>query len=161
MGREVKIVSLDFDWFETHKNKNGKWSETWKGYIFDLDLVCFLCDGKGVNSKVKKCPLCYGEKKISPTFEPPKSWNDKENGYQIWQDVSEGSPISPVFKKAEDLAKWMVANDDTVTAGTSYNAWLKMIKEFGSCPSGVASSDMGVKSGMALYEDKKKSDKNA
>ena len=96
-------------------------------------------------------------KKISPRFEPPKDWDEKKNGYQVWQDVSEGSPISPVFKKAEDLAKWMVEHDDTVTAGTSYNAWLKMIKELGGCPSGIASSTSGVKSGMALYEE----DKNA
>src|SRR3990167_9639417 len=141
MGREVKIVSLDFDWFETHKvkGKMSEWSETWKGYLYDLDLICFLCDGKGVNSKDKRCPMCDGERKLCPEFEPPKSWNDEENGYQIWQNVSEGSPISPVFKKAEDLAKWMVENDDSITRGTTYEAWLKMIKEVGGCPSGIAS----------------------
>lgn len=66
--------------------------------------------------------------------------------------MSEGSPVSPVFKKAEDLAKWMVKNDDSVTAGTSYEAWLQMIKEEGSAPSGIMSSDKGVQPGTALYE---------
>lgn len=159
MGREVKIVSLDFDWFDTHKDKKGKWSETWKGYTFDLDIVCFLCDGKGVNFEDKECPLCCGEKKITPKFEPPKSLDDEENGYQMWEDVSEGSPISPVFKKAEDLANWMVKNDDSITKGTSYQAWLKMIKEVGSCPSGVG-TDRGVKNGMTIYEEKGSYDGN-
>ena len=53
---------------------------------------------------------------------------------------------------AEDLAKWMVNNDDSITFGTSYEAWLKMIKEVGSCPSAVGSLNGGIKSGMSLYE---------
>ncbi len=152
MGREVKIVSLDFDWFEKTKG-DEPWSETWKGYVLQMPLQCFLCDGKGKNKKGKECPLCRGDGKITPRFEPPKSIFDDENGFQMWQDVSEGSPISPVFKKAEDLARWMVDNDDSVTVGTSYKAWLSMIKEVGSCPSGVMSSE-GFGSGMKLYEKK-------
>lgn len=156
MGREVKRVSLDFDWYETHCKKDKKFSDTWQGYLFDLNIVCFLCHGKGTNIKGKECPLCLGMKSINPTFEPPKDYDEKNNGYQLWQNVSEGSPVSPVFKKAEDLAKWLVENDDTETKGTTYQAWLKMIKEEGSCPTGIMSSQDGVKSGMALYEKKVK-----
>jgi hypothetical protein len=153
MGREVKIVSLDFDWFETQKEEDEIWSKTWEGYLFEQEFNCFLCGGSGNNSKGKECPLCFGDGKITPRFEPPKSWDDKRNGFQIWQDVSEGSPISPVFKKAEDLAEWMVKNDTSTSRGTSYKAWLKMIKEIGSAPSGILSSE-GYKDGMSLYEEK-------
>ena len=61
MGREVKIVNLDFDWYDKHKSK------TWKGYLFDDNFVCFLCDGNGKNIKGNECPLCCGEGKVAPT----------------------------------------------------------------------------------------------
>lgn len=157
MGKEVRRVHIDFDWFETHPEpKGGSWSETWKGYLIDLEIVCYLCDGKGVNSKNKKCPLCYGTKSVSPVVEPPKGWDYKKtNGYQIWQTVSEGSPISPVFLKPEELAKWMTENDKSVSKGTSYEAWLKMIMKEGNCPSGIMTNE-GYKDGMSLYENKEK-----
>ena len=57
--------------------------------------------------------------------EPPKG-----NGYQLWETVSEGSPSSPVFKTAEELAKWCETNA-TIFASEkcSYDKWLKMFKE--------------------------------
>lgn len=151
MGRNVKIVDLNFDWFE--KTIKGKeWADNWFGFVLD-PIPCKACDGKGKNLKGKGCPVCYSEGKTYPIIEPPKSYDENENGYQMWQDVSEGSPISPVFKKAEDLALWMVENDNSVTKGTSYKAWLKMIKEQGSCMSGIMTNE-GVDSGMKLYEEK-------
>jgi len=145
MGREVKRVHLDFDMFE----REG--AETWKGYLLD-SIECPLCKGTGKTLKDKICPLCYGEGKATPNIEPPKSWDEKENGFQIWQDVSEGGPVSPVFKKAEDLAKWMVANDTSITRDTTYEGWLKFIKEIGSAPSMIGSLG-GLKSGVSgLYE---------
>lgn len=155
MGREVKRVHIDFDWFETAKNLRGH-TKTWYGYLLD-SIDCELCRGTGKNSKGKRCPDCYGEGKSCPKIEPPKGWNDNENGFQIWENVSEGSPVSPVFLKPEDLAKWMVENDTSVTKGTSYEAWLRMIKEEGSAPSGIMDSE-GFGSGMKLYE--KPSEKN-
>ncbi len=147
MGREVKVVHLDFDWYERTNE------DTWYGYLLD-QVECELCNGSGKNLKGRECPDCYGEGKISPRIEPPKSWDDEKNGFQIWQNVSEGGPVSPVFKKPEDLAKWMIKNDTSITKGTSYEAWLKMIKEEGSSPSMVGSFSEGVKPGTSLYEEK-------
>lgn len=59
------------------------------------------------------CPHCKGEgvlflndeiKRLHEEFrwqEPPTG-----EGYQMWEDTSEGSPISPVFKTAEELAEY-------------------------------------------------------
>ena len=150
MGREVKRIHIDFDLFERE-------DKHWKGYLLG-EVDCISCDGTGKNLKEKTCPSCYGECKSTPTIEPPKGYDfEKSDGYQIWEDVSEGSPVSPVFMKPEDLAKWMVKNDTSITAGTSHKAWLNMIKEEGSAPSGVMDSE-GFKSGMSLYE-KKESEK--
>jgi len=151
MGREVKRIHLDWDFFE--REEQG----TWKGYIMD-PIKCLLCGGSGKNLKGKTCPQCDGEEKVYPQVEPPKyyEWNKKDFGYQIWQDVSEGGPVSPVFKKPEDLAKWMVENDTSITRGTTYEAWLKMIKEMGGCPSMIGMLGKGIKSGMVMYEDTNK-----
>lgn len=153
MGREVKRVHIDFDWFEkkSKPNEDSGWAETWYGYVLE-PIKCMLCDGSGKNLKGKECPGCY-DGKVYPRVEIPTTWDEKKMGYQMWQDVSEGSPISPVFKKPEQLAKWMVENDSSTTSGTSYKAWLKMIKEEGSAPSGVMSSE-GFSSGMSLHEEK-------
>lgn len=152
MGREVKVVDLKFDWFEKTKGgEEGNWAETWFGFILDT-IECKACDGTGKNKKGKDCVVCYGEGKAQPRIEPPKSWDDDKNGYQMWQDVSEGSPISPVFKKAEDLAKWMVENDSSISGGTSYEGWLGMIEQEGSAPSMIGSIGGGMKSGTSIYE---------
>lgn len=145
-GREVKKVSLDFEWFRLDGN-----TKVWEGYILN-EIKCFLCKGKGKNSKKKECPLCYGEGSVSPIIEPPFKGNDNMNGYQIWEDVSEGSPVSPVFRKAEDLAQWMVENDNSIMGSTSYETWLKMIKEEGSCPSGIIREGK-FKPGTSVYEE--------
>lgn len=142
MGREIKRVHIDFDLFEREGNT------TWKGYLMD-EVDCLLCNKTGKNLKDKECPLCYGEGRVSPTIEPPKGYDfEKTNGYQVWQDVSEGGPVSPVFLKPEDLAKWMVENDDSVTRDTTYEGWLKFIEKGGSAPSMIMAGN-GLKSGVA------------
>lgn len=42
--------------------------------------------------------------------EPPEG-----EGWQLWETVSEGSPISPVFDSPEGLAHWMTRNNCTVS----------------------------------------------
>jgi len=144
MGREVKRIHIDFDLFERGKEE----SNTWKGYLLDV-IKCLLCNGTKKNLKGKTCPLCYGDGEVHPKLEPAKGYDwEKTNGYQIWQDVSEGGPMSPVFLKPEDLANWMIENDDSVTRDTTYKGWLKFIKEESSAPSMVMRTD-GLKSGVA------------
>jgi hypothetical protein len=44
----------------------------------------------------------------------PKYWRPTEppsgEGYQLWEIVSEGSPVSPVFALPEELAQWCAKN---------------------------------------------------
>ena len=64
--------------------------------------------------------------------EPPKG-----DCYQLWETVSEGSPVSPVFDTPERLALWLVENDDSVTKNTTYEQWMKFIVGDGWAPSMV------------------------
>jgi len=128
MGREVKRVDLKFNWYE----KTVKSRKTaWYGYILDSAVWCKLCDNGKIDGEY--CPLCYGEKYINLRLEPPSG-----DGWQMWEDTSEGSPISPVFKTPEELAKWL--SDTGASAMGSQTAtekeWLSMIKQEWS-PSGA------------------------
>jgi len=128
MGREVKRVSMDFDWYEKTKDDKGR-AKTWKGYILQIMTICPLCDG---DRNRQDCPMfCDDDGYIDLWLEPPKG-----EGWQMWENVSEGSPISPVVKTKEELARWLSENTraDDVNYGATYEQWLKMI-EMGYCPS--------------------------
>lgn len=82
-----------------------------------------------------KCPVCKGEGTLSHPNEAIRKlheeWKEYEPptgvGYQLWETCSEGSPISPVFATAEELANWCTDNA-TIFADekTSRANWLKM-----------------------------------
>lgn len=39
-------------------------------------------------------------------FEPPEG-----PGYQLWENITEGGPISPVFESMDALVKWCEENE--------------------------------------------------
>lgn len=117
MGREVKRVALDFDY---------PIKVVWYGYLIGIP-----------DNFEERCPdniYDKWEKKIyASRIDPPKG-----EGWQMWENTSEGSPVSPVFKTPEELAKY--CEKHVTTFGTSHfttkEAWLKMIK-IGFAPSGI------------------------
>lgn len=103
------------------------------------------CKREGVDTT---CSACHGHGDIWPSEEAKQryeAWEKTEppagDGYQIWQNVSEGGPVSPVFATPEDLAAWMVANDDSVTKNTTYEQWMAFICGQGWAPSFVIQDD--------------------
>jgi hypothetical protein len=50
-------------------------------------------------------------------------WNlseeDKSN-FQIYQNVSEGTPVSPIFRSKEELCQWMVAQGESPEASAAF-----------------------------------------
>ena len=82
---------------------------------------CEHCDGTG---ELWRTPE---DKQASEDWEsegPPKG-----DGYQIWETVSEGSPITPVFKTPEELAQWCVGayGKAWFRYEESYESWLSFI----------------------------------
>lgn len=51
--------------------------------------------------------------------------------FQMYEDTSEGTPISPAFESAEDLARWLTDNRASFFGGepTSYDHWLAIIQK--------------------------------
>lgn len=50
--------------------------------------------------------------------------------FMMYEDTSEGTPISPAFATPEELARWLSDNNASAFAGetASYEAWLATIK---------------------------------
>jgi len=109
---------------------------------FGLHSLCPKCDGKGSYWEDSLIEGLYNE--WSPS-EPPIG-----KGYQVWESVSDGSPVSPVFKNPDDLAKWMIKNDTSATKDTSYKSWKNFIEKEGCSVSAIMNED-GIKSGVEWY----------
>lgn len=83
-------------------------------------------------------------------------WPESERTHlQMYEDTTEGTPISPVMKTAEELARWLADNnassfgDHTAT----YDQWLTMIKR-GFAVSACISPSRGLVSGVeAISKD--------
>lgn len=97
---------------------------------------CSVCDCSGIHPEDKEAHDAW-----EPT-EPPAG-----EGWQVWETVSEGSPVSPVMKTPEALAKWMTENDTSVMEGTSYEHWLAFIHE-GWAPSMMSIPGHGLVTGV-------------
>lgn len=85
---------------------------------------CRACHGRGhekMPRKMKKKYLGWKE------FGPPRG-----DGWQVWETVSEGSPISPVFATANELVGWLVSNGYSVAAAKNF------VKSTGWVPSLVS-----------------------
>lgn len=63
---------------------------------------CGECDGHGSNEAY---PGQRAEAEAWEPVEPPTG-----DGWQLWQTVSEGSPISPVFATREEFADWLCSD---------------------------------------------------
>lgn len=110
----------------------------------------------GLKKKWGVCPTCNGEGSVWDSAENKRRaarWRRKEppkgTGYQIWETVSEGSPISPVFATPEELADWMAepGHGWSTDQGTTREQWLRFINGLGWAPS-MMSGPAGIVSGV-------------
>jgi len=101
------------------------------------------------------CPVCNGSGMHQDHAEAYEAWEPTEppegDGYQVWQAVSEGGPVSPVFAEPEDLADWMIANDTSITSDTSREQWLTFIRGPGWAPSMIMQGG-ALSSGVAAVK---------
>jgi len=88
--------------------------------------ICPDCEGDGIDLSHKEAYEAW-----KPT-EPPSG-----EGWQVWETVSEGSPISPVFATPEELARHMSKTRWGADRGQSYDTWLSFITGPGWAPSCV------------------------
>ena len=84
-----------------------------------------------------KCPYCEGEGVIWQSDEIKKlheEWKEIEpptgEGYQLWENTSEGSPVSPVFKTLDELCEWAEINATTFgRSKATKDKWKQMLDD--------------------------------
>lgn len=162
MGREVRRVTATW---EHPKNDNGNYKpllgmsfteqlknweegrEQWeKGFRESLDD-----ENPWKPKEADELEMSYeewnGEKPIIDYYMP--EWKESELTHiQMYEDTSEGTPISPVFDNAEDLARWLADNNASsfVSSTATYEQWLSTINR-GWAPSMIMDNN-GLRSGV-------------
>lgn len=89
-----------------------------------------------------------------PAYYMP-DWSDEERThFMMYEDTSEGTPISPAFATPEELARWLADTNASAFAGegASYEAWLR-IANGGWAPSAVLENG-AMRSGVEALADK-------
>jgi len=86
--------------------------------------ICKVCGGEGLDPAVKEVYENWQAE------DPPSG-----DGWQVWETVSEGSPISPVFPSAEEVVRWLVDAEGCSELGA------RRFVDAGWCPSWVMTSD--------------------
>lgn len=115
-------------------------------------VVTAECERLGVSGT---CAVCGGDGGLWPSPEDEaayEAWTQTEppagDGYQIWETVSEGSPISPVFSTPGDLARHMAGTKWGADKGSSYETWLRFINGPGWAPSMMSDAAGNVVTGV-------------
>lgn len=101
---------------------------------------CATCGGKG---SIDAYDGQSADAEAWTPTDPPEG-----DGWQLWETVSEGSPISPVFDSAEGLAGWMASPSYAwgISTPMDYEAALRFVND-GWAPSMVISAATGVVAG--------------
>jgi hypothetical protein len=111
-----------------------------------------------------ECAFCKGSGSVWDSPESKRKaerWTRKEppkgEGYQLWETVSEGSPISPVFGTPEELAEWLTESPEYKwkenDAGTTKDQWLRFINGPGWAPS-MISNGTGLMTGVQAVSNR-------
>lgn len=147
-GRYVPLLGRSFaaelaDWDE----QKAKWDEGLRrDYSVSLNDVAWKArepdDGDSFDD-------WHGERPQVEDYMP--DWPDAERTHlQMYEDTTEGTPISPVMATAEELARWLADNNASAFAGqtASYESWLATIKR-GWAPSAVSVGGGPLQSGVS------------
>jgi len=161
MGREVRRVPAG--WAHP-KDEKGRWIPLLKGSFVQHDAdwneqYAKWRDGlvsdyetRGWKPKPPDAPYrmkdWYGGGRPDPDDYMP-AWSKAERTHwQMYENVSEGTPISPVMETPEALARWLADSKADAAAGrtASYAQWLATIR-VGGAPS-LVTGRHGLVSGV-------------
>ena len=130
----------------------NEWSLTGLGHdgINSMVVVRARCKREGFDAT---CPTCKGHsslEKYEGQRAEAEAWEStdppKGDGWQLWETVSEGSPVSPVFATADELAGWM-SNPERGNRWVPAATAAKFITD-GWAPTFVGNAGGGVMSGV-------------
>ena len=92
-----------------------------------------------------------GKRPVESDYMP--DWPEEERThFMMYEDTTEGTPISSAFETPEELARWLADNGASAfgSSTATYEQWLATIKR-GWAPSMIASSE-GLQSGVEALD---------
>ena len=134
MGREVRKVP---PYWQHPKNQEGNYIPLMDGYKDDSEKFLKRITEKGLQDAID----WFGKAPDKNDYMP--SWTDQEaTHYMMYENVSEGTPISPAFETPEALARWLADTNSSAFGdkNASYEAWLRVCKG-GYAPSMVIANN--------------------
>ncbi len=162
-GREVRMVP---EGWEHPKDKNGYYIPLFDGVYYkenlaewDLSAKMFA-EGLQTDFEGGWYPLedeyksmSYeeydGSRPIAEDYMP--NWDVRENiMFMMYETTTEGTPLSPAFKKKEELAHWLAETKASAFGNytATYEEWLSMIEQSNSVPS-IVITPSGVNTGVS------------
>lgn len=156
MGREVRRVPADW---QHPKDERGNFIPLSKGSSYreavkDWDDGCVAWnrgdfpqyateDDRGMSFEDWAGP------RPSITEYMPQWAESEATHFMMYEDTSEGTPISPAFETPELLARWLADNGASAfgRSTASYEAWLSVVNR-GWVPSAVYMPKTGLVSGV-------------
>lgn len=162
MGREIRRVPLD--WEHPLDTKGNDKPAGHHHPLHDKDYATAVAEWKqafadweadkdGERSRVaaEYGPREYWEWSGDPPdrdYYRERAWTPEEAiAYQVYETVSEGAPVSPVFATLGKLRRWLIDEQSMSEAGAD------QFIEWGSVPSGIVNTATGVsKWGLAVAE---------
>jgi hypothetical protein len=166
MGREVRKVPADWQHPKEQKfdRRIGCMVEAYKP-LFPGDGYQASVDGWDEECTKWKAgwrpDYCTNEASRAMTYEQYSGQRPHRDDYMpdwpteqrthlmMYEDTTEGTPISPAFETPEELAKWLVDNKASAFGSETgtYEGWLRVAKG-GYAPSMVFTPADGLKSGV-------------
>lgn len=122
MGREVRKVPADW---EHPKTESGDYIPLSEGYAEAAKEFMELANKEGLQRAVDY----FGGAPDQNDFMP--DWEEHEKThFQMYEDTTEGTPISPPMQTEEDLARWLADNKASAFGGhtATYEQWLNTIR---------------------------------
>jgi hypothetical protein len=116
MGREVRMIKKGW---EHPKKPDGRYVPLWEGSSLQDALREFAED-----------PQDFDNIPPNPADYMPV-WQDGEaTMFVMYEDTSEGTPISPAFETPEELARWLTDNGASAFGSftADYDQWLGIAK---------------------------------
>lgn len=90
------------------------WSLSGFGHDSLNALTCVRAKAERLGYELH-CQACQGEGSLWPSEEIRQAWDEwkpeeppEGPGWQVWETVSDGSPVSPVFATDEELVNWLI-----------------------------------------------------
>lgn len=169
MGREVRMVPPGW---QHPKDENGKYIPLLRGGFAEADSdwnegyaawqrgeVENYGDGpkwkpKDAGAGASARYTDYAGPRPSPDDYMPEWSKGEATMLVMYEDTSEGTPISPAFSTPEELARWLTDNGASAFADmtATYEEWLATCRR-GGAVSAVLSTAHGLQSGVAAALD--------